>query len=338
MDEDIVYTTRNGGKRDNHSIAYCLLGYMCAYFRYYYPTEFITAFLNNAANDEDIANGTALARLYGINVTSPKFGISQSTYSCSPETKTIAKGMASIKFMSDKASKALYEMSQQRHYELFSDLLFDIKASGCIDQRQIDILVHIDFFSQFGNQRELERIIDVFSLFKDGEAKQIRKEKVRGTIFEEIVRRHSIGETKSGKESANYSSLDTRAIIMDCEEKIKSIGVPDLGLISKATYFAKAMGYSGYTTGKDTDRPKLFVRDIYPLKRKKDGVQFGYSVVAQSIGSGIETRYTIRNFDFNNEPIDKGDIIMCTGWKKDRGYYTITGYYKIYPGDEEDET
>ena len=32
----------------NHSIAYCLLGYLCGYFRFYHPGEYITAFLNNA--------------------------------------------------------------------------------------------------------------------------------------------------------------------------------------------------------------------------------------------------------------------------------------------------
>ena len=37
----------------NHSIAYCLLGYLCGYYRYYHPLEFITSYLNNAANDND---------------------------------------------------------------------------------------------------------------------------------------------------------------------------------------------------------------------------------------------------------------------------------------------
>lgn len=55
----------------NHSIAYCLLGYLCAYFRYYNPIEFITSFLNNAANDDDIQSGTALARQRGIKIIQP---------------------------------------------------------------------------------------------------------------------------------------------------------------------------------------------------------------------------------------------------------------------------
>ena len=53
------------------------------------------------------------------------------------------------------------------------------------------------------------------------------------------------------------------------------------------------MGYMGYISGKDEDRRKLYVLDLYPLKRKKDGKQFGYSIITKSIGSGKESRFTI---------------------------------------------
>ena len=64
----------------NHSIAYCLIGYMCAYLRYYHPYEFITSYLNNAANENDIADGTTLANEYKVTITPPKFGISKDVY------------------------------------------------------------------------------------------------------------------------------------------------------------------------------------------------------------------------------------------------------------------
>ena len=83
----------------NHSIAYCLLGYLCAYFRYYHPIEFITAFLNDAANDEDIRNGTILAKQRGITIVPPKFGISRSDYFFTKEKRVIAKGLSSVKYM-----------------------------------------------------------------------------------------------------------------------------------------------------------------------------------------------------------------------------------------------
>lgn len=90
------------------------------------------------------------------------------------------------------------------------------------------------------------------------------------------------------------------------------------------------MGYTGYVSGKDNDRRKLFVKEVYPLKRKRDGVQFGYSIITQSIGSGVESRFTVFNKIYNNDPIKKDDIILCTNYDKDGSYFTLTAYSHIY--------
>jgi len=50
----------------NHSTGYSMIGYLCGYYRYYNPLEFITAYLNNAKNEDYIRNGTELAKLKGI--------------------------------------------------------------------------------------------------------------------------------------------------------------------------------------------------------------------------------------------------------------------------------
>ena len=54
-----------------------MIGYTCAMLRYYYPLEFITAFLNNARTDEDINKGTKFAKEKGFIIKAPKFGHSQ---------------------------------------------------------------------------------------------------------------------------------------------------------------------------------------------------------------------------------------------------------------------
>ena len=76
-----------------------MIGYLCAYLRYYYPYEFITAYLNNADNEDDIKNGNELATLYGIKIIPPKFGISKDEYVFNKEKKVIAKGLSSVKYM-----------------------------------------------------------------------------------------------------------------------------------------------------------------------------------------------------------------------------------------------
>lgn len=317
----------------NHSVAYCLLGYLCAYYRYYHPGEFITAFLNNAANDEDIQNGTATARLYGVSVTSPKFGVSGRDYACSEDGTTIAKGVASIKFMSAKSADALCELSH-KHYEFFTDLLTDARLTGQIDAHQLSILMHIDFFSEFGNQRELERIVGVFDLLKQGTAKKVKKEKIAGSFVEQALQPYSTATNKDGSEAASYTIVDMPSVLRACEKKILGMKLPDLDVIAKVRYFNEAMGYAGYISGREADRPLLYVKELYPLKRKKDGKQFGYSIITQSIGSGIETRWTVFNRVFDREPVVSGDVITCTGYTREGKYFTMTGYRKHYPGEE----
>lgn len=317
-------------QNDNHSIAYCLLGYLCAYYRYYYPLEFLTSYLNNAANEDDIRNGTAYANRIGIKVTMPKWGLSKSEYFFDKEKNIIAKGLTSIKYMSAGIAEELYEVAHSQKFTHFVDVLYAINETS-MNTRQLDILIKLDFFSDFGNQRELLRVTEMFyDTFKKGQAKQIGKSKVAGTPLEPIIKKHSIGVTKSGAESKNFTIQDIKSILREAEDVIMSLDLEDLSDIIKVRNFADVMGYVGYVSGKDEDRKKLYILDIYPLVRKKDGKQFGYSVITKSIGSGVESRFTVFNRVYNAEPVQKGDIIYCTSWERDGQYFRMTGYRKIF--------
>lgn len=315
----------------NHSIAYCLLGYLCAYLRHYHPLQFITSFLNNAANEDDIRNGTAYANRIGVKITMPKWGLSKSEYFFDTERNIIAKGLTSIKYISAGCAEELYELSHKKKYTRFMDVLLDIEKHTSLDSRQLDILIKIDFFSEFGNQRELFRIAELFDkMFKSGEAKKISKEKVDGTPLEPIIKKYSVGVTKSGGEAKSYTLLDIESILREVEDAVKAANLPDLSLILKVKNFEDAMGYIGYVSGNEEDRRKLYVSDIYELHRKKDGKQFGYSIITKSIGSGKDARFTVFNPVFNKEPIQKGDIIYCKAFERDGQYFRMTAYDKVY--------
>lgn len=316
----------------NHSIAYCLLGYLCAYYRYYHPLEFITSFLNNAANEEDIRSGTAYATRCGIKVTMPKWGFSRSEYNFDTENRVIAKGLSSVKYMSATLADELYNIANNCSYECFTDVLYATKDSS-MDARQLDILIKIDFFSEFGNQRELLRINEVFAeTLKKGGAKKINKEKIAGTPLEQIVEKYAVGVTKSGAVSKSYTLLDVRSILVESEAAIKALNLPDLDDITKVKNFVEVMGYAGYVSGKEEDRKKLYVLDMFPLKRKKDGKQFGFSVVTKSIGSGVEARFTLHNSTYNSPmcgEIKKGDVILLRSWHREGQYFHMDSYKRL---------
>lgn len=158
----------------NHSTGYSMIGYMCGYLRYYYPTEFITSYLNNANNDDDINDGTALAKTMGIKIIPIKFRHSLAKYSCDASTKSIYKGIESIKFCNEQIANELYEL-RDKEYNSFIDVLVDIQNTT-VNSRQLDILIKLNFFEEFGNPNYLLKIVEWFNNIYD--KKQFRKDKL----------------------------------------------------------------------------------------------------------------------------------------------------------------
>ena len=230
--------------------------------------------------------------------------------------------------MSAAVADELYDLANRR-YSHFVDLLYDVDQRTSVNSRQLEILVRLDFFSDFGNQRELLRIIDFFNMFKRGQAKQVKKTEIDGSPLEPIVQKYAVGVTKAGGVAKSYTLLDVMAILREIEELVKASGLEDLSDIIKVRSFYDVMGYVGYTSGKEEDRRKLYVTSIRPVSRKSDGRRFGYGIITKSIGSGKESRFTVFNRVFDKDPIKEGDIIYCRDYSRDGQYYQLESYSKV---------
>ena len=125
--------------------------------------------------------------------------------------------------------------------------------------------------------------------------------------------------------------------LTDCEDFIKAQNLSDLSFAAKAANQLEILGDIDLTTGKEEDRHKLYVTDIYPLVAKKTGTVWAYSVKTKSIGRGKLGRWTIKAAKFDQEPVKKGDIIEFdpkTGYytdkKGDQTYYTLVEYQHVF--------
>ena len=194
----------------NHSTGYSMIGYTCAMLRYYYPLEFITAFLNNARADDDIRRGTELAKHKGFIIKAPKFGYAQNEYVCDKSTNTIYKGLGSIKSMQSIAADIMIEIDNHNPTN-FLDILSlceEVKVDGKrINSKSLDILCEIGFFSEYGNVETIERIRYFYN--KYGKCKTIKKETLK-PMEVDIIRSHAEKETEK-----QFSKLDNIGIIHD---------------------------------------------------------------------------------------------------------------------------
>lgn len=317
----------------NHSDAYSCIGYICGYLRYYYPLEFTASALNVFSdNEEKTAAIINYAIQHRISLSPAKFGKSRSGYMIDSACKTIYKGLESVKYLNSAASEFLYSL-RENHYDTFMDLLMDIANNPALNARQLDVLIRIDFFSDFGNIRELSEIVHVFDFMKQGNAKSIAKAKVDGTWMEPLIQPYVESVGKNGNVLKSYRVMDMPSILKACTQKIMNAGLSDVPFKTKIQNQKDYLGYVDLTTNKQEDRRKLFIMDLRSMTSKSGahaGEIWGYAVFTRSIGSGKQGRFTIRTDLYNKMPVTKGQVIFVDEyWTNKSGYHYLDRYHVI---------
>lgn len=146
----------------NHATGYSLLSYLCGYYKHYYPEQFVAAYLKNAANDDDINTGRAMAKARGIKMTKPKFRQDNRTFYIDPVNHTISDALSSIKGVGVKDAEALWSL-KDRTYSAFVELLRDMTLyTGALNTAVVEKLIKLDYFSEFGCIKRLLRLYDEF--------------------------------------------------------------------------------------------------------------------------------------------------------------------------------
>lgn len=270
----------------NHSTGYSMIGYTCAYLRYYYPKEFTTSYLNNANNDDDIKLGTELAKQLKIDMHSIKFRHSTAKYSC--DENGIYKGIASVKFLNEDAANDLYAIKDER-FNTFIDLLARIKDLK-VDSRKLDILIKLDFFSEFGG---VNYLLDCNALFdKYYGKKQMKKQKIfeDGVDFD-IVRKYSSKETPK-----MFSGLDSVGMI---NELVSTIPNEKTSLRTIVTYQLENLGYIDIVDKKYAGY--CVVTDL--------NIDYSPRIKLYALANGNTIPVKIEKKIFAKHPLKRGDIV-----------------------------
>ena len=299
----------------NHSIAYSILSYLCGYFRHYYPVEYCTSYLNCAKNDDDILNGTELAKGLGIEIRSPQFGYSQSEYSCDSKNKVIYKGLSSIKGLSESLSQKLYNIRDKK-YDNFVDLLKDFKDYKITDSAQLDTLTKIDFFSKYGEINDLLNQVKIFN-FVYGK-KQFKVEKIEESGLPLwIFQKHSGKVTD--KMMKDFNDID---IINDI---IANIEKPKTSMIDILKYQQECLGYISYV------RPDLNASYCFVTEINKN------RILLYSLCNGAVKMLKIRKKTLENNPVEPGNIINVLEIKSEGKWYMDANGAWCQKTDEFDE-
>ena len=184
----------------SHSLSYAYDSLYGAYLKSHYPLEYYTVALNQYENDKSRTSRLIdECKQFGIKLQSPKFGYSKAEYFFNKETNTIYKGVGSIKYLNEQKANMLYELSQSKNYETFTDILYDTKE---IDNRCLEILIKLGYFSEFGC---ISKLLKVFELYKNkGNKKTMSKTK----DIELYMTYKELAEKNATKETAKVLTMD----------------------------------------------------------------------------------------------------------------------------------
>ena len=287
----------------NHSQPYSYEGYVSGWLRYHYPLQFLTVAMNiNQGKEEKTAALTAYAHKVGIRIKSPKFRHSRSDYFCDVDENTIYKGLGSIKYMSADVAEALYSMRDMQ-FKNFIDVLFAIQQLEVKpDARQLDILVKIGYFAEFGPAKALLLGIDVYKNFS--KCKTIKLDK-----WSEMGYNMDMLEPYAGKLTEKTASqLDNRGIVLSI---LRSMKMPKTTIVDKLKWQIELLGYV------DGSDPKSDPNDWLVLDVKTTGYGTVYCTL-YNLCYGAERTYRANKKFWTNHQLSKGDVIRAVLQEKNK--------------------
>jgi len=252
----------------SHALSVAIDSLYGAYLKSHYPLEYFTVVLSLYSDDmERTANLIGELSYFDIKLESIKFGKSGSDYAMDKENNTIYKGISSIKYCNTQIADELYELSKNK-YGSFVELLKDIKTKTSVNSRQLSILTGLNFFKEFGENKYLINIIDVYDKFSS--CKQIKKDKLEELgLTEFLMKKYSNKET-----AALYKEIDNLGLISELVKKLEN---KPMGIIEHVKFEKEYLEYITYTNpkangeyyiitdfiqGKDVSKPRFIARNI----------------------------------------------------------------------------
>ena len=284
----------------------------------HHPLEYFTTVLNEYQSDNE-KTSRIIAELdyFGIHLENIKFGKSKSEYTFDRNTNTIYKSISSIKYCNEVIANELYELGKNNTYKDFVDVIKDIKTKTSVNSRQLQILTILNFFSDYGSNKKLLQIIEMFEKFYD--RKQIKKSDVEvlGINLNEFEGCYDNETPKMYKE-----------LHMDryVEKMSKKIEDKPLSIKEQIKYEQEYLEYIIYSN------PKAPKNMFYVVEAKfyKDKTKPYLNLYNLRTGDTLKTKITSGK-SFVERPFQTGNVINVTEFREKNKMKMVNGAWVKTP-------
>lgn len=285
------------GYNSPHALAMAYDSLYCAYLKSHYPLEYFTVVFDYYKDDSERTNKLMEElKYFEITLKKPRFRYSKATYFMDKETNSIYKGVSSIKFLNESAADYLYSLKDEK-FDDFVDFLCRITEDKKINTRQLKILIQLQFFQEFGKNKKLLSIYNVFEKFYG--RKMIPKNKEDFEEYYELIEKYSEKETEK-----QYIQIDTVSLLKAIVLKIPDEDIP---IREQMNFELEVLGRINLVY-EDANKNDCYVLDV--------DTKYSPKINLYSLKTGKEIMVKVSKSTFNKNIIKKGDLIHVNKFEK----------------------
>lgn len=316
----------------NSAHSYCVGndGAEIAYTKAYYPYETYEICLNWFDKKKDKEKVALLKEemkiAFGINVGEFKWGLDNRKFTLDKENKCIHPSLTSLKNMGKNVANELYVVSQNFEFENFYDLLqylfpkneditlkeifkkIGLISNLSINSKMLDILIKIDYFSDFGKKKKLLKFVEYYNILEGKKAPK------KSTITEKIDDENIIKiiEKYSKPTTATYTKFNSNSCLQEIWNYMPNKDIPlNESIINRK----EILGYVDYKN------PQIDKRFVFIT----DDVNTKYTPVIETycLNNGSTCKCKINKRLFKEKPLSNNDVIYIHSMEKKFGFKKV---------------
>lgn len=278
----------------SHSLSVAIDSLYGAYLKATYPSEYFTVALSLYSDDLDrTAKLIAEMPSFGLSLKPIKFRHSRADYNMEKETQSIYKSLSSLKYMNKDVSEQLYTMKNHQ-FNSFADLLAAFPGNS----RQLDLLIRLNYFSEFGGSLKLLKIAELYDKYNG--KKVLKKEKLDLPI--EMVTKYAKSETEK---QYRFEVEGMAAMLSELCSLVPDEQLPILAQIEAQKE------YLGYIDLVDPTKPtKAVILDV--------NCKYTPKITLYRLGDGQTVSVKLKKRSFECNPLASGMIIDYRIEKKNK--------------------
>ena len=283
----------------NSAHAYCMAidSLSCAMLKANYPYEFYEVLLqfhsDRGEKDKVGALKAEMKKAFGIQEGPYRFGEDNRKFNAIPERGIIQPSLLSIKGLSQDLANDLYELSQTKRFDNFIDLLREFDHMKSMNVAKLDILIKLNYFSQFAPIGKLLNIVELYNKF--GTRKTLKESDVLSlpTPVQEVIAKYTV------KPKTQYKITDNDGMLRELAELV---GERPITMMMRLEWEKEFLGYCASTD--PSQQGSWLVLDI--------DTKYSPKLSIYAIWSGEQRIVKVSKRDFQSNPLVKGDTIRLT--------------------------